>query len=126
MKTIRKATSALALAAAGFAAVAGSPMTAQANSPEPGVWSARTIGALSSRVFTEVFYAGVPAQVWLRGDGDTNLDLYVWDENNRLVCASETYGDREICRWHPRWTGQFYIEIVNFGSVYNVADIGTN
>lgn len=126
MTTMRNTTFTLALAALGLAAVAGSPTTAEADSFEPGVWRARTIEALDSRVFTEVFYAGEPARVWLRGDGDTDLDLYVWDENNRLICASENYGDRESCSWQPRWTGEFYIEVVNLGPVYNVADIGTN
>lgn len=63
-----------------------------------------------------VFRAGEPAQVVLAGDGDSDLDLYVHDQNQRLVCKSERRGDDEHCRWTPRWTGVFFVKVRNRGT----------
>jgi hypothetical protein len=62
------------------------------------------------------FAGGSPAAVALSGDGDSDLDLFVHDENNNLVCSSTSPGDDEFCRWHPRWTGFFFIRIRNSGT----------
>lgn len=61
--------------------------------------------------------------ITVSGDGDTDLDLFVYDENGNLV-ASDTDGT-DRCRVHitPRWTGQFRIEVENLGSVYNEYEI---
>lgn len=99
--------------------------SAAADSRNPGGWYQR-IDAYSNHVFHEVFYAGEQAQVHVLGDGDTDLDLFVYDENGELICSSETFSDRESCSWYPRWTGSFYIEVMNLGSVYNQADVITN
>lgn len=113
-------------AAAGSALLAAAVGTsAQAHSGNPGVWT-EWIEARSDHVFEAVFYGGAPAYVWLLGDGASDLDLYVYDENDRLICSSESYDDHESCSWVPRWTGKFSIRIVNLGRVFNVAEIGTN
>lgn len=121
MSGISRTTAAFALLAAGLAGATG----AGAHSGNPGVWT-EWIEARSDHVFEAVFYAGAPAHVWLLGDGASDLDLYVYDENERLICASESYDDRERCSWVPRWTGKFSIKIVNHGTIFNVAEIGTN
>lgn len=72
------------------------------------------------------FQAGQPAAVAISGDGDTDLDLFVYDENNLLICRSDSAGDDEICRWTPRWTGVFRFEVRNLGTVYNRYRILTN
>lgn len=65
------------------------------------------------------FYGGVTAGVAISGDGDTDLDLYVYDNNDNLICSSTSYGDDESCIWTPSWTGTFRIKIINRGNVYN-------
>lgn len=120
MQAISRTTAVVALLAQGLAGAAG----ARAPSGHPGVWTA-AIEARSHHVFEEVFYGSAPAHVWLLGDGDSDLDLYVYDENEQLICASESFDDRERCSWTPRWTGKFYIKIVNHGTIPNVAEIGT-
>ncbi len=72
------------------------------------------------------FYGGQPARVWLAGDGDTDLDLYIWDENGNRICASLGAWDRESCSWTPRWTGAFTIEVRNLGGVWNEFALTTN
>ena len=70
------------------------------------------------------FAGGREATVVVSGDGDTDLDLYVYDENGNLV-ASDTDGSYQCAvSWTPRWTGRFTIRIVNRGRVYNRYKIG--
>jgi hypothetical protein len=65
--------------------------------------------------FRVVFQGGEPAAVGVSGDGDSRLDLYVYDENGNPVCNQVGPGDDAICRFHPRWTGPFIIRVVNRG-----------
>lgn len=90
-----------------------------------GAASAR-VEAFSTVVYQERFVGGEVAAISLRGDGDTDLDLYVYDENGNLVAHSAGYSDRESVAWMPRWTGTFRIEVRNLGGVWNRFTIGTN
>lgn len=65
------------------------------------------------------FTGGELATVYVSGDGDTDLDLYVYDENNNLVCSDVDYGDECLCMWVPRWTGTYTIQILNRGYLSN-------
>ena len=73
-----------------------------------------------------VFNGGEIAQVIVEGDGDTDLDLYVYDEKGRLVAEDIDNSDLCVCRWKPHRTGYFTIRIVNLGSVYNEYTMLTN
>jgi hypothetical protein len=84
------------------------------------------VHAFSTDVFEVRFVGGQPAGVSIRGDGDTDLDLYVYDENGNLIGRSTGLSDREIVTWTPRWTGTFRIEVRNLGSVYNQYSLVTN
>ena len=66
------------------------------------------------------------AEAGIVGDGSSDLDLIVYDENDHLVCRSTGISDREYCRWWPRWTGPFRIEIQNLGAVANLYRLATN
>ena len=66
------------------------------------------------------------ARVGIKGDGDTDLDLYVFDENGNLIRRSTNNGDTEFCEWVPKWTGTFRIEVRNLGTVWNKYVILTN
>jgi len=57
--------------------------------------------------------------VAISGDGDTRLDLYVYDENDNYCTSHVGPGDDKIVYWVPAWTGRFQIKVVNRGSVYN-------
>jgi hypothetical protein len=64
------------------------------------------------------------AAVVISGDGDTDLDLYVYDENGNLIGSDTDGSDDCVVRFNPRWTGVFRIEVRNLGSVYNQYQIG--
>jgi hypothetical protein len=57
--------------------------------------------------------------VYVSGDGDTDLDLFIYDENGVLIDSDTDYGDECVVTVVPNWTGRFTIQIRNLGSVYN-------
>jgi hypothetical protein len=61
------------------------------------------------------FDGGRPARVFVSGDGDSDLDLYVYDQNGNLICKDDDNSDDMICGWTPSWTGPFTIRVVNRG-----------
>lgn len=65
------------------------------------------------------FRGGEVARVIVVGDGDTDLDLYIYDENNNLIAQDIDYTDNCVCSWTPMWTGTFTIKIKNRGNILN-------
>lgn len=72
------------------------------------------------------FRGGEPAYVVVSGDGDTDLDLYVYDENGNFITSDTDRTDDCVVAFNPRWTGTFYIKIKNLGRVYNRYVLVTN
>ncbi len=85
-----------------------------------------TISARSVDTFTIVFYGGELAKVGVLGDGVTDLDLYVYDENGNLIASDTRDSDRCFVSFTPKWTGAFTIKVVNRGWVYNHYTLGVN
>lgn len=85
-----------------------------------------SVRAYDTDIYRVTFRGGEFAEVAVLGDGDTDLDLYVYDENGNRVCSDTDYTDQTYCSWRPRWTGSFRIEIKNLGDVYNRYRIITN
>jgi hypothetical protein len=85
-----------------------------------------TVQPGATDVYNVVFNAGQLAEAGIAGDGESDLDLFVYDENDHLVCRSTASTDREYCRWWPRWTGPFRIEIQNLGAAANLYRLATN
>lgn len=69
---------------------------------------------------------GELAVVTVVGDGDTDLDLYIYDSNGNLVAQDIDFTDRCVCTWTPRYTQTYRIKILNRGSVYNRYVLRTN
>lgn len=84
------------------------------------------VDARTNDWYTIPFRGGEPARLVVLGDGDTDLDLFVYDENNNLVCSDTDYTDRLVCAWNPVWTGNFRVKISNLGRVYNQYTLITN
>lgn len=89
------------------------------------------VGTTSVRAYTTDvvpirFRGGEVAVVGISGDGDTDLDLYIYDENGNQICSARSSGDDEICRWSPRWAGEFRIKVQNHGGVSNRYTLAIN
>ena len=77
-------------------------------------------------IYGVVFTGRQLAEAGVAGDGDSDLDLLVYDGNDNLVCRSDGASDREYCRWWPLSTGIFRIEVHNLGSAANLYRLATN
>lgn len=84
------------------------------------------VKANGTDVYNIRFRGGEPAVVTVVGDGDTDLDLYIYDENGNLIDKDIDYTDVCVCSWTPSWTGTFQIKVVNRGNVYNSYLLETN
>jgi hypothetical protein len=82
--------------------------------------------ANSTDTYRIKFRGGETAEVLVMGDGDTDLDLYVYDENGNLIDKDIDSTDTMLCMWTPKWTGEFIIKIKNLGSVRNYYTMWTN
>lgn len=86
----------------------------------------RRLDARSYIEFGETFVAGEAARIVVDGDGDTDLDVYVYDEGGNLIDSDTDGTDFCVCEWTPRWTGAFTIRVENLGLVWNQFSICTN
>ena len=81
------------------------------------------VKANTTDVWTVTLKAGVRYTVRVCGDGDTDLDLFVYDENGNLIDSDDDSLDLCYCHVTPKWTGTFKIKVKNLGDVYNDYDI---
>ena len=121
MHTFARLGLAAALLVAGMAPSlqAGAVGGPQSNSGEPAL-------AQSTDTYYIWFYGGELAEVLVIGDHDTDLDLVIYDEFGNVVASDLDYTDVCLAQWFPTRTGEFRIEVINHGSVYNVYDLITN
>lgn len=85
-----------------------------------------SVRARATDVYDITYTGGDRAEVGVIGDGDTDLDLYVYDENGNLICKDDDRTDTMACSWRPRWTGPFRVKIKNLGNVHNNYTLLTN
>lgn len=84
------------------------------------------VSARSTDIYNVTFQGGRPAIIRVSGDGDTDLDLYVYDENGNLIVSDTDTTDECLVMWTPRWTGRFRIKVSNMGRIYNNYILLTN
>ena len=85
-----------------------------------------SVNGNSTDVYNINFVANQLAEILVSGDGDTDLDLYVYDSNGNLSQRETDYSDDCYVRWVPAWTGRFTIKIINRGPLYNRYVLLTN
>jgi hypothetical protein len=85
-----------------------------------------TVDAGLTDVYTMRFQGGEDATIIVSGDGDTDLDLYVYDENDNLIDYDDDGTDDCVVSFTPRWTGNFKIKVKNLGDTYNSYTLITN
>ena len=105
----------LGVGGVGFAGAVGGPKQ-----------STTRVNARAADVYTISFRGGESARITVAGDGDTDLDLYVYDEFGNLVASDDDSTDYCVVGWTPRFTGPFTVRVVNRGGVYNQYRITTN
>lgn len=97
-----------------------------ANLNEEGKTAVSECPARGCSRYTVEFREGELAECAVVGDGDTDLDLFIYDQNGNLVASDTDYTDNCYCSWTPKWTGNFILKIVNRGPVHNRFTIAVN
>ena len=59
------------------------------------------------------FHAGQMAVVYVRPMSSVDVDLYVYDEFENLICSGPNGGHESQCRWRPRRDGQYLLDVRN-------------
>lgn len=93
------------------------------NGPRRGVYA---VAGNCHNDFDVSFVQGYLAEVAVSGDGDTDLDLYIYDSNGHLIAQDQDYTDDCYVSWVPAWTGRYTVRVVNRGPIYNRYAIVTN
>lgn len=62
----------------------------------------------------------------VEGDGDTDLDLYVYDDGGRLIASDRDPDDFAVVEFRVLRSSNFTIEVKNLGRVYNAYRISTS
>ena len=92
---------------------------ASAQRPVTAAWSLHRVGAYSIKTHSFTLRAGRLYTIIIDGDDDTDLDLYLYDENWQLIGSDRRSSDYGRVQVRPRWTGTFYVVVENLGWVYN-------
>lgn len=93
--------------------------------PGPGIDTA-VCQARGSVTYFDTFRGGEIARVAIVGDGDTDLDVFVYDMQGRLIVQGIGRTDREVVTWVPNGTQQYRIVVRNLGNVWNRFSLATN
>src|SRR5687768_2850740 len=84
------------------------------------------VASSTRREHTIEFRGGEPAVVYVSGDGDSDLDVFVYDESGQVVASATGPRDECVVRWQPDRQGRFRIEVRNLGTAPNWYWMATN
>lgn len=84
------------------------------------------VNANSYNLYYIPFRGNELGEVYIIGDGDTDLDLYVYDENGNLGVYDNSYGSNCYVNFVPKWTQKVTVKVVNRGNVYSDFILLTN
>jgi hypothetical protein len=94
--------------------------------PKYGVYRVRALGTNTHTIRFDGSSRGIPGEVMVIGDGDTDLDCHLYDSTGRRVVSDTDYSDWCILSFTMWRTAPVRIEIRNLGIVYNEYEIATN
>jgi hypothetical protein len=87
--------------------------------PAPPAAQFEIIGPYQTDVFPLIGFAGELNRIVVRGGSQTDLDLFVYDENDNLIASDTDSTSLCIVSWVPRWSGPFTVRVVNRGRFSN-------
>jgi hypothetical protein len=82
--------------------------------------------ALDTNVYYMTFIGGEWEVLEVQGDGNTDLDLYVYNSRGGLVAKDVRAGAYAGVRWIPCCTERFTVRVVNRGRVASNYVLSTN
>jgi hypothetical protein len=100
-------------------AVVAPTTVAQAGAVGGPVYQHDRVQAYSQVSYTIRCRGGEWTNLVVRGDGDTDLDLFVYDAAGNLVGSDTDLTDLCLVRWFSSTTQTYTVVVKNFGVVYN-------
>ena len=91
----------------------------------PASWNG-TVFADSDKTIYASFKKGQLAEITIQGDGKSDLDLYVYDEDGNLVTSDNGKYDECYVSWTPKQTLAYKIVIKNGGTTDNECMLVSN
>src|SRR5690349_16211128 len=82
-----------------------------------------SIRPFSNQSFTVCFVGGTFARVFIRGNGATDIDLYIYDEAGRCVAYDTENSDACFVQWVPSYTSCYTVKVINRGARDNNYEI---
>ena len=86
----------------------------------------RRVEAYSSYTDYILFEGDERARVTINGDGDCDLDLYIYNPEGVLVAKDDDNTDYCVASWVPNYRKSYKIVVVNRGRVYANYNLSTN
>jgi hypothetical protein len=83
------------------------------------------VAAGASESYSIAYRGGELAELSVRGDGSTELELAVLDEYDREICRRRGRGELH-CSWTPMWTAPARVRVENRGNAGNQYHMLTN
>ncbi len=91
------------------------------------VYNIANIAAKKSDTYNAIpFEAAKYAEIYVEGQGSADLNLFVYDSKNRLVCSDSDASDIAYCGWRPNVSDGFSIKVTNKGNVATRYSLMTN
>lgn len=124
-------TTTLALSAVAAMPVAGSSVATAVTDAQMGRIGGpgritTIVGAYDTDAYRITFSGGNTARITLIGDGDTDLDLFVYDSAGNRVASDIGPTDTAVITFTPRATATYTVRVINLGRVYNRYTLTTN
>jgi hypothetical protein len=69
--------------------------------------------------WTVTLRGGESTCIVVSGDGDTDLDIYLYDQNGNFIASDTSYGDDCFIAVDVYYTSNFTLRVKNLGNVYN-------
>ena len=80
----------------------------------PGRPTGTSLGGKDSDTYRNVPFDGKKyAEVYVEAAGNQDLNVFIYDAQNRLVCSDTDSSAIAYCGWRPRESGQFSLKITN-------------
>lgn len=78
------------------------------------VYNIARLGAKGTDTYNGVpFEGGQYAEIYVEATGSQDMNLHVYDSQNRLVCSDTDASAIAYCGWRPRSTAGFAIKVTN-------------
>lgn len=92
----------------------------------PVVSSKSNLSTAQTETWPVAFFGASLAEVAILGNGKSNLDLKITDENGNAVCQDIAPSDTAYCSFYPAQNGTFLITVNNTGPAGNSYFLLTN